>query len=41
MVCLVNSVTLSDKAEDEGVAGSYVEDENAARGVVAISRKLG
>ncbi len=39
--CLVNSVTLSgksgassDKAEDEGVAGSYVKDENAAKGVI-------
>ncbi len=42
--CLVNSVTLSGKsgassgkAEDEGVAGSYVEDENAARGVIWLA----
>ncbi|MCL5886445.1 MAG: hypothetical protein M1280_05345 [Actinobacteria bacterium] len=44
VVCLVNSVTLSGKsgassgkAEDEGVAGSYVEDENAARGVIWLA----
>ena len=44
MVCLVNSVTLSGKsgassgkAEDEGVAGSYVEDENAAKGVIWLA----
>ena len=44
MYCLVNSVTLSGKsgassgkAEDEGVAGSYVEDENAARGVIWLA----
>ncbi len=40
----VDSVTLSGKsgassgkAEDEGVAGSYVEDENAARGVIRLA----
>ncbi len=27
----------SGKAEDEGVAGSYVEDENAARGVIWLA----
>jgi hypothetical protein len=27
----------SDKAEDEGVAGSYVEDENAVRGVIWLA----
>ncbi len=39
-----NSVTLSGKsgassgkAEDEGVAGSYVEDENAARGIIWLA----
>ena len=39
-----NSVTLSGKsgassgkAEDEGVAGSYVEDENAVRGVIWLA----
>ena len=44
MVCPVNSVTLSGKsgassgkAEDEGVAGSYVEDENAAKGVIWLA----
>ena len=44
MACPVNSVTLSgksgassDKAEDEGVAGSYVEDENAVRGVIWLA----
>ncbi len=44
MVCPINSVTLSGKsgassgkAEDEGVAGSYVEDENAARGVTWLA----
>ena len=44
MVCPVNSVTLSGesgassgKAEDEGVAGSYVEDENAARDVIWLA----
>ena len=37
MVCPVNSVASSGKAEDEGVAGSYVEDENAARGVIWLA----
>ncbi len=44
MVCSINSVTLSGKsgassgkAEDEGVAGSYVEDENAVRGVIWLA----
>jgi hypothetical protein len=44
VVCPVNSVTLSGKsgassgkAEDEGVACSYVEDENAARGVIWLA----
>ena len=27
----------SGKAEDEGVAGSYVEDENAAKGVIWLA----
>ena len=27
----------SGKAEDEGVAGSYVEDENAVRGVIWLA----
>ena len=27
----------SGKAEDEGVAGSYVEDKNAARGVIWLA----
>ncbi len=42
--CFVNSVTLSGKsgassgkAEDEGVAGSYVEDENAVKGVICLA----
>ncbi len=52
-VCLLgvypaNSVTLygksgvpSDKAEDEGVAGSYVEDENAVRGIIWLAETHG
>ncbi|MCL4442519.1 MAG: hypothetical protein M1456_00280 [Actinobacteria bacterium] len=31
------SGTSSGKAEDEGVAGSYVEDENAVRGVIWLA----